>query len=124
MVLSDTPSISIAQLDAGSANRRAPVHAAAFIHDPLQFHQLADLSADFINLAAAEIDGAITNALSNIVELLGVDRSQLVRFLPGPGDADVTHSWAVQGVRSIAPTGLAQSYLWAIRHVQATSPPK
>jgi hypothetical protein len=41
----------------------------------LQFERLlADLSARFINLPAAEIDGAITDALRRIIELLGMDR--------------------------------------------------
>ena len=98
----------------------APAHAAAPVHDPLRFERLlAELSARFINLPAAEIDGAITDALRSIVELLGVDRSQLVRFRPGVGQGDVTHSWAVQGVRAVAPTALAKAHPWAIRRVQA-----
>ena len=97
-----------------------PAHACAPVHDPMQFDRLlAELSARFINLPAAEVDGAITDALRTIVELLGVDRSQLVRFRPGVGQADITHSWAVQGVRAFAPTALAQAHPWAIRCVQA-----
>ena len=37
---------------------------------------LAELSARFINLPAAEVDGAITDALRQIALLLDVDRAQ------------------------------------------------
>jgi hypothetical protein len=44
-----------------------------------QFERLlADLSRRFVNLPAAEVDGAITDALRQIVLLLDVDRSQLL----------------------------------------------
>ena len=53
----------------------------------MQFERLlAELSARFINLPVAEVDGAITDALRSIVELLVVDRSQLIRF-PRSGEA-------------------------------------
>ena len=65
----------------------------------LQFERLlAELSARFINLPAAEIDGAITDALRKIIELLGVDRGALLRYPPQTGEAYLTHSWAVEGV--------------------------
>ena len=120
MISPDTPSISIAQLDARSATAAHLPTRPRSSTIPSSFERLlADLSARFINLPAAEIDGAITDALRSIVELLGVDRSQLVRFRPRLGQADVTHSWAVQGVRAIAPMALTQAYPWAIRRVQA-----
>jgi FixJ family two-component response regulator/signal transduction histidine kinase len=99
------------------------VARAAPAHDPLQFERLlAELSARFINLPAAQVDAAITDALRRIVELLGVDRSQLVRFRSEIGQADVTHSWAAPGLRAVAPQALAHAYPWAIRRVQGDQP--
>jgi CheY-like chemotaxis protein len=65
------------------------------VHDPLQFDRLrAELSARFINLPAAQVDGAITDALRSIVELLGVDRSQLIRCI---GGIEFSHALAEAG---------------------------
>jgi FixJ family two-component response regulator/signal transduction histidine kinase len=63
---------------------------------------LADLSAQFINVATTEVDDAINAALRRIAEILGADRSNLIRF--EADQAYVTHSGAVGGV----PTSLAQ----------------
>ena len=46
---------------------------------------LAELSARFLTLPTAEVDAAITDALRRISGLLGVDRTQLVRFAEGHG---------------------------------------
>src|SRR5215211_6314404 len=59
---------------------------------------LADLSARFINLPAAEVDNAINNALRRIAEMLGCDRSQLIGFSAQGDEARITHSGAVGGV--------------------------
>src|SRR5215469_15898691 len=52
---------------------------------------LAELSARFINLPPEQVDDAITDALRQIVMLLDVDRSQLIRFAAEAGVAQVTH---------------------------------
>jgi hypothetical protein len=70
---------------------------------------LAELSAQFINLPATEVDGAITDALRQIVELLAVDRSQLIRFPASGDEANVTHSWAVEGVAAVPPKRVSNS---------------
>jgi signal transduction histidine kinase len=89
----------------------------------LKFERLlAELSARFINLPASQIDDAITDALRQIVILLDVDRSQLIRFTGEPGVAQVTHSWAVEDVPLVPPKSLTESFPWAIRCLQIGRP--
>ena len=79
---------------------------------------LAELSARFINLPAAEIDGAITDALQQIALLLDVDRAQLVRL--AADSVELSHSWAVEGVfASVPPKRITQLFPWAIQRVRA-----
>lgn len=86
----------------------------------LRFERLlADLSARFVNLPAAEIDRAITDALRSIVELLGVDRSQLIRFTGRGDEAAVTHSWAIAGVPIVPRRVLSHRFPWAMRQLRA-----
>ena len=86
----------------------------------LQFERLlADLSARFINLPAAEIDGAITDALRSIIELLGVDRGALLRYPPQTGEAYLTHSWAMEGVLRGVPRAILQSFPWVHRQLRS-----
>lgn len=79
---------------------------------------LAELSARFINLPAARVDDAITDALRRIVELLDVDRCQLIRF-PDNVETTVTHSWAVQGVPPVPRKSLTADFPWTIRRLRA-----
>ena len=103
-----------AKTGAAGAPTRAP------LEERLEFERLlADLSARFVNLPAAGIDGAITDALRRIVELLGVDRSHLIRFSAQGDEADVTHAWAVDGVSAVTLRSLADAYPWGIRRVNA-----
>src|SRR5215470_9917882 len=81
---------------------------------------LAELSAEFINLRAAHIDGAITDALRRIVGLLGVDRGVLISV---QGDeALATHSWAVEGVSSVPRKLVTSRYPWVWRCILANKP--
>jgi len=85
-----------------------------------QFERLlADLSAQFVNLSAAEVDGAITDALRRIVLLLDVDRSQLIRLSAGSDAAHITHSWAVERVLQVPPKSLGGLFPWAMRRLRA-----
>ena len=78
---------------------------------------LAELSARFINLPAAEIDGAITDALRQIALLLDVDRAQLVRL--AADSVELSHSWAIEGVfASVPPKLITQLFPWAIQRVR------
>ncbi len=83
---------------------------------------LAYLSARFIALAGSEVDAAITDALRRIVLLLDVDRSQLIRFPTGTGEAEVTHSWAVEGVPAVRPKAITDRFPWAIGQMRGGHP--
>src|SRR5215510_12702284 len=99
---------------------QTPPTAVPSTEELLQFERLlAELSAGFINLPTAQIDGAITEALRRIVELLGADRAQLVRFPPESDEALVTHSWAVKGVPPVSPRAVTAAYPWGIGRLRA-----
>jgi signal transduction histidine kinase len=79
--------------------RLAVPHGSASVHELLQFERLmSELSASFINLPASEIDAVIEGGLRRIVETLDIDRSSLSRLVPGTGQLQTTHSWAVDGL--------------------------
>jgi FixJ family two-component response regulator/signal transduction histidine kinase len=85
------------------------------IGEILQFERfLAELSARFINLPAARVDDAITDSLRRIVELLGVDRSLLIRFTPSGDEPTVTHSWTRKGVPAVTTTIVTARFPWAV----------
>jgi len=109
-----SPSISAWQTAAAS------VPGSPSAEELLRFERLlAQLSAGFINLPAARIDSAVTAALRQIVELLGVDRSLLIRFSAEGGEIHVTHSWAVRGVPAVPPKTLTDAYPWGIGRLRA-----
>ncbi|MDM0021405.1 ATP-binding protein [Variovorax saccharolyticus] len=68
------------------------------LQDLLRFERLlSDLSATFIAVPVHDIDRAIAQSLERIVKALDIDRSTLTRVTL-TGSAEVTHSYAVQGV--------------------------
>ncbi|MDM0069633.1 response regulator [Variovorax sp. J31P207] len=79
---------------------------------------LAELSARFLILPTQEVDGAITDALRQIVKMLGVDRAQLLSF-ELPGEVRVSHSWAVAGVPPVSPKSIGDSFPWLLSRVRA-----
>ena len=81
-------------------------------------HLLADLSVRFVNLAPDKVDEAITESLRRICELLGVERTQLIRFASGKSRSRVTHSGATQGVAEGSPGSLATLFPWAIAQLR------
>ncbi len=84
---------------------------------------LADLSARFVNLPATEVDGAITDALRRIVELLGVDRSSLIQYTP-EGETVLTHTWIAPefDIRLPVPRSIGDRYPWVIGRARAGLP--
>ena len=83
---------------------------------------LAELSAGFVNLPAARVDAAITDALRRIVELLDVDRANLIGFAPQTGESRLTHSWSVTGVAPVVLRSVSTDFPWAMRRLQAGDP--
>ncbi|HKC44106.1 MAG TPA: GAF domain-containing protein, partial [Burkholderiales bacterium] len=85
----------------------------------LEFEQLlAELSASFVNLPAARVDEAITEALRRIAGALGAERCNLVRFSTGDR-ADVTHTWSAEGVPPVVLRPIASDFPWLVRRIRA-----
>src|SRR5438067_566159 len=60
----------------------------------LAFEKLiSGISTNFINVAAAEIDGEITAALESVGRFVGADRAYIYMFDDEAGSALLTHEW-------------------------------
>lgn len=100
-----------------------PGSAEPISRESLEFERLlAELSARLINVPAAQTDAAIIDALRNIVEMLGVDRCQLIRFLAGGVETVVTHWWAANGVPPVTWKYLGDAFPWAFRRLRGDLP--
>ena len=96
----------------------SPSPETTTIDERLAFEQLlAELSAGFVNLSAADVDDAITDALRRIVELLGVDRCNLIRFAAG-GESFVTHSWSREGLPKVVLRSISSDFPWALARLR------
>jgi signal transduction histidine kinase len=101
---------------------KSQASGAPGVEETLPFEQmLADLSAGFVNLAADRVDGAIDDALRRIVELLGVERCNLVRFT-ADGESYVTHTWSVAGVPAVVLRSISSDFPWLVRCVRRGVP--
>lgn len=80
---------------------------------------LAELSARFVNLSAAEVDGAITDALRRSVALFGVERGGLIDLSAPGNEARITHSWAAAGMRQARLRTIAGDYPWVLGRLRA-----
>jgi len=90
------------------------------VQELLPFERLlAGLSAGFINLPPARVDEAITDALRQIVAILGVDRANLIRFAPQTGAPHVTHSATAKSVSPTVPRDIGQDFPWAVKRLKA-----
>ena len=93
-------------------------------YDPLGFERLvSELSASLINLPMQDIDDVIEDCLARIVEALGICRCSLGRVLTLNGRAEITHSYAVQGVVR-APKSLPAQVVnpWLLAKARANEP--
>ncbi|MDM0075556.1 ATP-binding protein [Variovorax sp. J2P1-59] len=103
----------------------ASASARASLQETMGFERLlSDLSAAFIAVPIQEIDQAIELGLARIVAALGIDRSTLNRVFPLTGRAEVTHSFAVEGVEPV-PKRLGparDSNPWALAKATANEP--
>ena len=77
---------------------------------------LADVSARFLNLPAAQFDAAISDTLRGFALLLGADRCQLIRFTPH--EVLVTHSGAAQGIAAVPPKSIGSDFPWLFAKVR------
>ncbi len=80
---------------------------------------LSELSAGFINLPAAQIDGAIDSSLRSIVETLHIDRCSLTRALPELGHFQTLHSFAASGVQPVPKSNSSHMFPWAFERYHA-----
>ena len=72
---------------------------APAVRERLRFETLlAELSAKFVNVCAAEVDSQIESGLRRIVEMLGLDRSGLGEVSADGKRFVVTHSYQLPGV--------------------------
>lgn len=60
---------------------------------------IADISANFINLASSEVDAGIHRALKQIGEFSDVDRSYVFLNSLGGKKMDNTHEWCAKGIQ-------------------------
>lgn len=104
----------------GSAHlRTASVHPVPIV----EFERmLAELSAGFINLQAAEVDGAINDALRRITELISADRGRLISFSEDSDSASTTHSAALGNVPAIPPRSLSKRFPWVLSRLREGNP--
>jgi hypothetical protein len=64
-------------------------------NERLRFETLvADLTADFVNLPADQVDAAIEDAQRRIVEAVDRDRAALYEFVDADGSLLFTHFWS------------------------------
>jgi signal transduction histidine kinase len=107
-----------------TATRAGAAFGSPSVRELRDFERLlADLSARFVNLPAAEVDDAITDALRRIVEMLGVDRTALIQYAPD-GETVLTHTWIAPefDIRLPVPRSIGARYPWVIRRARAGLP--
>ncbi len=112
-----TPSLKTSVLSV-QPGRNWSVSAGPSLEELLRFERLlADLSAEFIRLPPSEVEGAIEEALSAIVEVLDVDRSNLARFSPEDGTYSSMQSWARSGLAQASTGDLTDKYPWVLPRI-------
>ncbi|MET0488350.1 MAG: sigma 54-interacting transcriptional regulator, partial [Candidatus Rokuibacteriota bacterium] len=84
--------------------------------DSLSFERLlADLSAQFVNLASAKVDQEIEQSLRKIVEAMNVDRSSLLEVSEDGKELITTHQWARDGLPRDPPRDVNEATSWYTR---------
>ena len=91
------------------------------LEQAIQFDRLvSEISADFLNLRAADADAAIEDALRRILVALDLDRGTLFQ-LAGDQDFVMTHHWSRPGLPQ-APTravSATEAFPWSLAKVRA-----
>src|SRR5262245_24382011 len=89
------------------------------VQERLRFETLlADLSATFVNLPAAEVDAQIESSLRCLVEFLEIDRSGLAELLIDQEQLVVTHSYHAPGAPQMPRIILTEQLPWYARTIQ------
>src|SRR3954471_12241954 len=83
------------------------------LEERLRFERLlADLSASFVNVAADSVDAQIEQALEQLVDFLGVERSSFGQISEDDTALLVTHSFVVPGYPPLPPLILNEDLPW------------
>jgi FixJ family two-component response regulator/signal transduction histidine kinase len=83
---------------------------------------LADLSARFVNLPAAQVDDAIHASLRELARAVGADRAQVLGFGPAGDDLVVTHAGALDGIRVAPRRRIHSEFPWGFARLRAGLP--
>ena len=95
----------------------SPAHPRRSLEGRLRFETLlADLSARFVNLPAAQVDSAIQDAQRRVCECLGLDASLLWQMSPDhPGSMFLTHHHLPPGFPPVPEVwDCKESFPWAL----------
>src|SRR5262249_43959329 len=85
----------------------------------LRFERLlTDLSATFINAPSDAVDAQIEDALRQLVEFLGVERSSFAQFSEDRKTTFLTHSYVVPGVPPAPPRIVADDLPWYVERIR------
>jgi signal transduction histidine kinase len=85
--------------DLCSSLEEAGCPLAPSVQERLRFEALlAELSAEFVNLPADQVDSQIESGLRSLVELLAIDRGGLAEYLVDQKQLVITHSQQLPGV--------------------------
>lgn len=79
---------------------------------------LARLAARLLSHAGGPFDHAITQALSQLTEFMGVDGALLMRFAPDDAALRITHAWAAGAAPPPEPASLVDSFPWLLGQVE------
>ncbi len=92
---------------------------APAVQERLRFETLlAELSATFVNLPAAEVDTQIESALRRLVEFLDIDRSGFGEMSASRNQLVITHSYEVPGVPPSPRIYLDEQMPWYARTIR------
>ncbi|XZE45191.1 ATP-binding protein [Pirellulaceae bacterium SH467] len=96
---------------------------ALSIRDRVQFEEfLSDLSANFVNISAPQVDAYILAGLKRVVEFLGIDRCGLGQTMLGGAGIAITHSYQIEGVPPAPKVVLESQFPIYARKVQEGIP--
>src|SRR5262249_37088176 len=89
------------------------------VHERLRFETLlAELSATFVNLPAAQVDSQIESALQRLVVFLRIKRSCLAELLKDQKQLVVTHSYHAPGAPLMPRMILNERLPWYAKRIQ------